>query len=339
MSALVLITAPAYEMPTASAGQDHIINAGGGRRLHRPVGRAGPVLLEDPAMTSNPAGSTTRRGAQRQGQVREDRSDPYAHHVSDELSDHVAENRRYWDAMADDWISSGEQRWANEACWGEWRIPNTDLPLLAEEMSGQRAIELGCGTGYVSGWMRRRGASVYAIDNSAAQLATARRLSALHGLDDIEWVHGNAENVGQPHGSFDFAISEYGAAIWCEPHSWITEAHRLLRPGGELVFLGNHPLPIVCSPVDGSLPVTQRLERAYFDLGRLDWRDAADEPGGIEFNLTISAWIRLFHDIGFDLVDYIEIKAPESATGSSSMVTADWARRFPSEQVWRIRKQ
>ena len=73
----------------------------------------------------------------------------------------------------------------------------------------------------------------------------------LHGLDDIEWVHGNAERVAQPDGSFDFAISEYGAAIWCEPASWIGEAHRLLRPGGELVFLGNHPLAMVCSPVDG----------------------------------------------------------------------------------------
>ena len=86
-------------------------------------------------------------------------------------------------------------------------------------MDGKRAIELGCGTGYVSAWMRSRGASVYAIDNSAAQLATARRLSDLHGLDDIEWVHGNAEMVAQPDGSFDFAISEYGAAIWCEPVS------------------------------------------------------------------------------------------------------------------------
>jgi SAM-dependent methyltransferase len=72
--------------------------------------------------------------------------------------------------------------------------------------------------------------------------------------DDIVWVHGNAETVAQPDGSFDFAISEYSAAIWCEPAAWIGEAHRLLRPGGELVFLGNHPLAMVCAPVDGSLP-------------------------------------------------------------------------------------
>src|SRR4051794_36404168 len=193
--------------------------------------------------------------------------------MSENLSEQVAENRRYWDAMADEWVASGERAWEQEARWGEWRIPNTALPLLADEMSGQRAIELGCGTGYVSAWMRRRGASVYAIDNSEAQLATARRLSALHGLDDIEWVHGNAETVDQPDGSFDFAISEYGVALWCEPATWIAEAHRLLRPGGELVFMGIHPLLIVCTPTDGSLP-TECLERAYFDLGRLDWRNA-----------------------------------------------------------------
>ena len=259
--------------------------------------------------------------------------------MSEILSEHVAENRRYWDGMAHDWVVSGERAWAGEARWGTWAIPNAELPLLPDEMHGKRAIELGCGTGYVSAWMRRRGASVYAIDNSEAQLATARRLSDLHGLDDIEWVHGNAETVDQPDGSFDFAISEYGAAIWCEPVSWITEAHRLLRPGGELVFLGNHPLVMVCSPMDGSLPVTDRLERDYFGLGRLDWRDAVDEPGGIEFNLPISSWMRLFDDIGFDVIDYIEVRAPESATGTNGTVTADWARRFPSEQVWRLRKR
>ena len=137
--------------------------------------------------------------------------------MGEALSEHVAENRRYWDGMAHEWVVSGEQRWAGEARWGMWAIPNADLPLLSEEMQGLRAIELGCGTGYVSAWMRRLGASVYAIDNSEVQLATARRLGDLHGLDGIEWVHGNAERVDQPDGSFDFAISEYGAAIWCEP--------------------------------------------------------------------------------------------------------------------------
>ncbi len=259
--------------------------------------------------------------------------------MSEDLPEHVAENRRYWDGMAADWVDRGEKAWAQQPQWGEWQIPNAELPLLPDDMTGLRAIELGCGTGYLSAWMRRLGASVYAIDNSEGQLSTARRLAEVHGLPDIEWVHGDAEHVPQPDQCFDFAISEYGAAIWCEPNAWLSEAHRLLRHGGELIFLGNHPLAMVCSPMDGSLPVTDRLERSYFDLGRLDWRDAVDEPGGIEFNLPISAWLRLFDRIGFDVIDYREIQAPVAATGQRGAVTAEWAKRFPSEQVWRLMKR
>ena len=62
----------------------------------------------------------------------------------------------------------GSLAWEQEARWGE-HIPNTELPLLADDMHGLRAIELGCGTGYMSAWMRRRGAAVYAIDNSDTQ--------------------------------------------------------------------------------------------------------------------------------------------------------------------------
>ena len=60
-------------------------------------------------------------------------------------------------------------------------------------------------------------------------------------------VHGNAERVPYPDASFDLAISEYGAAIWCDPYAWIPEAARLLRPGGRLVFLGNHTLLQLCA--------------------------------------------------------------------------------------------
>jgi SAM-dependent methyltransferase len=242
--------------------------------------------------------------------------------------------------MADQWVEPGERAWASdEPYWGIWAIPNDELPLLDDNLRGVRAIELGCGTGYVSAWMRRRGASVYAIDNSEAQLATARRLATEHGLDDIEWVHGSAETVPQPDGSFDLAVSEYGAAIWCDPHVWIPEAHRLLRPGGRLVFLGNHPLGMVCTPVSGDAPAGFTLERDYFGLGRLDWTEAADDPGGIEFNMEISSWMRLFRTVGFDVVEFFEIQAPSTATGTRFWVSADWARRFPAEQAWILKRR
>ena len=255
------------------------------------------------------------------------------------LPEHVAENRRHWDEHADEWVEAGQRSWRAEPSWGMWGIPNTQIPLLPEDLGGRHAIELGCGTGYVSAWMRRRGASVYAIDNSQRQLETARKLAEQNGVTDIEWVHGNAETVEQPDESFDFAISEYGAAIWCDPYVWIPEAHRLLRTGGELVFLGNHPFGMVCSALDGSYPARLTLQRDYFGLGRMDWTGAAEDPGGIEFNMEFSSWLRLFREVGFDVIDYFELQAPADASGPRFWVTAEWARRFPAEQAWILRKR
>ncbi len=254
-----------------------------------------------------------------------------------ELPEHVAENRRHWDTIADDWVAMGERAWALRVpTWGQWGVSDEECPMLPADMTGMAAIELGCGTGYVSAWMVQRGAEVTAIDNSERQLATAKRLANEHGAD-ITFIHGNAETTGLADESFDFAVSEYGAAIWCDPERWIPEAHRLLRPDGRLVFLGNTPLTIVCTPADGS-PVEHELHRSYFDVGRVDWTKVEIDPGGMEFNRPISAWFELFHRVGFVVENYLEPRAPVEATEMAFSVPATWARHHPSEQVWFLRK-
>jgi SAM-dependent methyltransferase len=250
-------------------------------------------------------------------------------------ADHVAENRRHWDAHAHEWVSAGERSWAMaEPTWGIWQVPEAELQLLPGDMTGMRAIELGCGTGYVSSWMARRGAEVVGVDVSSGQLATARRLAAERGVD-LTLHLASAEDVPEPDASFDFAISEYGAAIWCDPEVWIPEAARLLRPGGSLVFVGTHPLLMCCYGLDGSVATTE-LVRDWFGMRRFDWTSVPVDPGGIEFNLTIESWLRLFRRVGFVVDDYRELRAPASAAGERFDVTADWARRFPSEQAWKL---
>jgi SAM-dependent methyltransferase len=251
---------------------------------------------------------------------------------------HVTENRRLWDADAPNWVARGERNWAqDEPDWGEWNAPESQVHMLPD-LAGLDAVELGCGTGYIAGWMARRGARVVGIDASAAQLATARRLAREHGMR-LTLLLADAEAVPYPDASFDFAVSEYGAAIWCDPYRWIPEAHRVLRPGGRLRFLGTSPLSMLCAPLDGSLPLGDRLVRDYFGMHRFDWRGAEVDPGGVEFNLPVSGWLALFRDVGFEVEDYVELGAPAPGPQVAGTTTADWAHRWPSEQVWKLRRR
>ncbi len=258
---------------------------------------------------------------------------------TDELTGgHVMANRAYWNDRASDWVAAGERAWsAPEPYWGIWSVANSDLGLLPADMGGVRAVELGCGTGYVSGWMARLGASVTGIDISEEQLATARRLAAAHGAE-TEFVLGSAEATPFPDAAFDFAISEYGAAIWCDPYVWLPEAHRILKPGGLLRFLGNHPFVPAFTPLDGSALVRE-LQRPYFGAHRFDWSDAAQDPGGIEFNLTFEAWIELFLSTGFVVEGFKEPRPAAGVSETRFFVSGEWAASWPSEHVWFLRKE
>lgn len=250
---------------------------------------------------------------------------------------HVTINRDHWNGMADDWVATGERLWSCAAPeWGIWGHSEADLRLLPPTMQGLSAIELGCGTGYVSGWMARLGARVMGVDVSARQLETARRLALKFGAD-ITFVEGNAESVEVADSSFDFAISEYGAAIWCDPDIWLREAWRLLKPDGHLVFMGDHPLVAICNNETGEQCDFQ-LHRPYRNLMHVDWANLEIDPGGVEFNRSFEGWLSLFRDIGFVVLDYQELYAPGSATGTRFSISAEWAKLYPAEQVWKVKK-
>jgi hypothetical protein len=81
--------------------------------------------------------------------------------------------------------------------------------------------------------------------------------------------------------------------------------------------------------------VTERLERDLFGLHRFDWSD-----GSVEFHLPHGEWIRLLRENGFEVEALIELQAPAGATTKyHPFVTGEWARRWPSEEVWKARKR
>lgn len=252
-----------------------------------------------------------------------------------ELPEHVRRNREQWDRWASEYVAAAERHWAQESpTWGIWGIPESEVGMFTESIVDKDAIELGCGTAYVSAWMARRGARVVGIDNSTEQLATAHRMQRQHGID-FPLLHGNAEAVPYPAASFDFAISEYGACLWADPQRWVAEAARLLRPGGQLVFLTNSYLLALCaSDIDG-VAATNHLLRPAFGMYRIEWPTDL----GVEFHLPHGEWIRLFNRCGFDVEDLAELRPPQTATTRYPFVTLEWARQWPCEEVWKVRRR
>ncbi len=249
--------------------------------------------------------------------------------------DHVLRNREAWNGYAPDYVEAGEKNWAAaEPTWGIWSVPESRLGLLPADLAGADAIELGCGTAYVSAWLARRGARPVGVDNSPAQLATARRLQREHGLD-FPLIQADAEALPLPDARFDLAISEYGAAIWCDPYRWIPEAARVLRPGGQLVFLQNGAILMLAMQELESEPASAHLLRPYFGMHRFEWPDTQ----AVEFHIGYGEWIRLLRASGFEVLDLVEIQPPEDAITRYPFVTLDWARRWPSEQVWKARRR
>ena len=250
-----------------------------------------------------------------------------------ELPEHAARNRELWTRSNAEYTDGSAARaWAQEEItWGMFKVPESQVGVLGD-VSGLDVLDLGCGIAYFSAWLARRGARVVGLDVTPAQLETARRMQAEFGLE-FPLVEANAEEVPLPDASFDLALSEYGASIWCDPYRWIPEASRLLRPGGRLVFLCNSTLVILCSPDEGE--VEERLVRPQFGMHRFEWE------GCVEFHLAHGDWIRLLRAEGFEVEDLIELQAPPEAETHAyySFVSADWAKRWPAEELWVARKR
>ena len=250
------------------------------------------------------------------------------------MTDYLERNRAGWTkANAEYTDARASEAWAaEEITWGMFGPSDSELGVLGD-MAGKDVIELGCGTAYFGAWLAKRGARVTGVDITPAQLETARRMSEETGIP-LTLIEANAEEVPLPDESFDLALSEYGASIWCDPYKWIPEAARLLRPGGELAFLCNSVLCMLCAPDGGK--VGEQLVRSQFGMHRFEWPD----DDGVEFHLPHGDMLRLLRESGFEVEGLWEIQASESAEDHRyyDFVPAEWARKWPAEETWKARK-
>jgi hypothetical protein len=92
---------------------------------------------------------------------------------------------------------------------------------------------------------------------------------------------------------------------------------------------------MLCIPdTDPVEPAGTALLRPYFGMKRFEW----EGDDAIDFHLGYGDWIRVLRVNGFDAEALVELRNPGRDAGRYQLFTADWAERWPAEEIWKARK-
>jgi SAM-dependent methyltransferase len=244
---------------------------------------------------------------------------------------HIGKNRGYWEREARDYQRlHGERLHRTAMAWGVWRIPESDLKALGD-VAGLDVLELGCGGAQWSAALARVGARPVGLDLSGTQLAHARREMARRKVS-FPLVQGSAEELPFRDRAFDLVFCDHGAMNFTDPRRSVPEAARVLRPGGSFVFCHDTPIHFVAWDPDRER-YGPKLAGDYFEM-----KSDPAEPS-VVFQLPYGEWLRVFRATGLVVEDLVELRPDRGAeTSYEEYGDIEWARRWPAEQIWRLRK-
>ncbi|GAB4340933.1 MAG: class I SAM-dependent methyltransferase [Candidatus Abyssubacteria bacterium] len=189
---------------------------------------------------------------------------------------------------------------------------------MLPDVQGLKGLDIGCGEGHNTRLIAGRGARLTAIDISGVFLKHALELEKSEP-SGIRYLHASAQELPFRSESFDFVVATMSFMDAPEHELIMSEAHRVIRPGGFLQFSITHP----CFQ-------TPRWKWVYDDSGRKvavecgayfdpppheveEWifRDA-ESQGRFRvpvFRRTLSEWLNLLLDTGFRIARVCEPRA------------------------------
>ncbi|NNF54199.1 MAG: methyltransferase domain-containing protein [Acidimicrobiales bacterium] len=117
---------------------------------------------------------------------------------------------------------------------------------------GERVLDLACGTGIVTRLVAEAvgpKATVAGLDSNPGMLGVARRVCQ----DSIEWYEAPAEDLPVPNEAFDVVLCSMGLQFFPNKVRALREAHRVLAPGGRVVWCTPGPTPPLLAAIDDAL--------------------------------------------------------------------------------------
>lgn len=162
------------------------------------------------------------------------------------------------------------------------------LKRLVQELGAQQVLDLGCGTGMQLSRLQDTGVQAWGVDLSTGMLAQARRQAPQRCL------RADATQTPFFDASFDLVYCQY-ALHEKSRHviaGVLSEAKRLLKPGGHLVITDYAPSPDK-RPWTSTLAIGIRaIERFAGDQHYRHYRDWMSRDG-LDAVLSEAGWTRL----------------------------------------------
>ncbi len=236
----------------------------------------------------------------------------------------------WWNAWSDTFQKEGDHSIA--IAFGPGVPEGDDLGLLGD-VSGMDVIELGWGGAQFGIALAQQGANVTGVDLSEEQLNYAQKLANEYNVD-IDFIHNSVTDLSDvPDNAFDLAFSAF-AFQWVEDlGACFSEAARILKDGGRLVFSVDHPYYKIIDPK------THEFKKSYFDESpRRVYSDSLDAEMVI-YRRNVGETVQLLKDAGFSIESIREpgYEAPEDYESDYGSFDPELMSKVPPTIIYSVR--
>ena len=171
----------------------------------------------------------------------------------------------------------------------KYRSELTDPAMLHTigEPAGLDILDAGCGEGYLSRILAKKGANATGIDSST-KLIEAARSQNLADVPSVSFDIGSVDDLPVPDSAFDLVVCNHLVNDLFDPSKPISEFARVLRSNGRLVILMLHPC-FYNKHAERDQATNGMIASSYFDIRSVE---QTFEVGGLTSPAADIAWFR-----------------------------------------------